>query len=299
MSSELRAPTFDDLSGLAALNASVDGGMNESQIRDRMKSPKGNFEENWRVVEDAGGRIVGGVFLWHPEPDAERVFVFAIADPREAQMYERLLDWGEERGRVLTKGLAGRTHTSAGSDNDVLADILRARGYELVRHFFTMEIDLDDDPPQPSWPEGIAVRTFRPGEERAIYDVDMEAFQDHWDFFPVPFDDWRDYFLGSDSFDPELWFVAEDGDQIAGTALCTGVRGPETGWVNVLAVRRPWRRRGLGRALLLHAFREFRRRRYGKVGLNVDGENLTGAVRLYEQAGMRVAHREDSYRKGL
>ncbi len=143
------------------------------------------------------------------------------------------------------------------------------------------------------------MRTFRPGEERAIYDVDMEAFQDHWDFFPVPFDDWRDYFIGSETFDPELWFVAEDGDEIAGTALCSSARGPETGWVNVLAVRRPWRRRGLGRALLLHAFREFRRRGYERVGLNVDGENLTGAVRLYEQAGMRVAHREDSYRRPL
>jgi mycothiol synthase len=298
MSSELRAPTTEDLPGLAALNATVADGMNETQIRDRMTSPKAHVAENWRVAED-DGRLVGGVFLWHPEPGAERVFVFAIADPREREMYERLLDWGEARGRELTEGIAGRTHTSAGSDNDVLAGVLRERGYELVRHFFTMEIGLHELPAEPSWPGGIGVRTFRPGEERAIYDVDMEAFQDHWDFFPVPFDDWRDYFLTSSSFDPELWFVAEDGDEIAGTALCTGVRGPETGWVNVLAVRRRWRRRGLATALLLHSFREFRRRGYSKVGLNVDGENLTGAVHLYEQVGMRVAHREDSYRRSL
>jgi mycothiol synthase len=299
MSSELRAPTLDDLPGLVALNASVANGMNEAQIRDRMKIPKSNVEGNWRVVEDADGRIAGGVFIWHPEPDAERVFVFAIADPRDRDLYERLLDWSEERGRALTEGLSGRTHTSAGSDNDVLAGVLRERGYELVRHFFTMKIELGADPAQPSWPEGIAVRTFRPGEEREIYDVDLEAFQDHWDFFPVPFDDWHDYFLGSETFDPELWFVAEDDEQIAGVALCSAARGPETGWVNVLAVRRPWRRRGVGRALLLHAFRDFRRRGYKEVGLNVDGENLTGAVRLYERAGMHVAHREDSYRRAL
>lgn len=299
MSSDLRAPTVDDLPALAALNASVADGMNESQIRDRMKSPKGRVAENWRVAEDAGGHIAGGVFLWHPEPEAERVFVYAIADPRECGMYERLLDWGEARGRELTAAVAGRTHTSAGSDNEVLADVLRERGYDFVRHFFTMEIDLGEEPDEPTWPDALTVRTYRPGEERAIYDVDMEAFQDHWDFFPVPFEDWSDYFVRSESFDPELWFVAEEDDEIAGTALCSSARGPETGWVNVLAVRRPWRRRGLGRALLLHSFQEFRRRGYGRVGLNVDGENLTGAVRLYEQAGMRVAHREDSYRKAL
>jgi mycothiol synthase len=162
-----------------------------------------------------------------------------------------------------------------------------------------MEINLAAEPPPPVWPEGISVRIFQPGEERAVYDVDMEAFQDHWDFFPVPFDDWREYFVGRSDFDPELWFLAMDGDEIAGTALCAGESRPNIGRVNVLAVRRPWRRRGLGKALLLHAFHELRRRGRPKADLNVDGENLTGAVRLYEHAGMHVARRDDSYRKEL
>jgi mycothiol synthase len=296
---ELRAPTLVDIPRLAELSASVPNGMNEGQIRDRLTSPRTNPEENWRVVEDAHGRIPGGAFLWHPTPDAERVFVFVIANPREPAMYERLLGWGEERGRSLTEGRSGRTHTSAGSENEVLAEVLRRRGYELVRHFFTMEIDLDAEPSEPVWPKGISVRTFQAGEERAVYDVDMEAFQDHWDFFPVPFEDWRDFFLEASDFDPRLWFLAMDGDEIAGTALCSSERIPGTGRVNVLAVRRPWRRRGVGTALLLHAFRELRARGRAKADLNVDGENLTGAVRLYEEAGMRVAHRDDSYRKDL
>jgi hypothetical protein len=115
----------------------------------------------------------------------------------------------------------------------------------------------------------------------------MEAFQDHWDFFPVPFEDWRQYFLDASDFDPEAWFLAVDGDEIAGTALCRSERRPGEGWVNV------------GTALLLHSFHELRRRGRTSVGLNVDGENLTGAVQLYERAGMHVAHREDSYRKEL
>ena len=240
--------------------------MNESQIRDRMKSPKGRVAENWRVADDAGGRIVGGVFLWHPEPGAERVFVYAIADPRDRAMYEHLLDWGEARGRELTAGLAGRTHTSAGSDNEALAGILRRRGYALVRHFFTMEVDLAEEPDAPAWPDGL--RCARSGRARS-------ARSTTWTWRPSRITGISSpcrsrtgatTSSGSESFDPELWFVAEEGDEIAGTALCSSARGPETGWVNVLAVRRPWRRRGLGRALLLHSFQEFRRRGYGRVG---------------------------------
>ena len=69
------------------------------------------------------------------------------------------------------------------------------------------------------------------------------------------------------------------------------------GWVDTLAVRRPWRRRGLGLALLLHSFRELRARGRERVGLGVDGENTTGAVRLYERAGMHVARRSDTYER--
>jgi mycothiol synthase len=273
--------------------------MTEVQIRDRLASPRSRTAENFRVAPGSDGRVTGWVGIWHPQPDAERVFAHVVALPGDGAMYERLLEWGEGRARELTEGLSGRIHSSAHSENDLLAGMLRARGYELVRHFFMMEIVLEQEPPPPVWPEGVSVRTFRPGEERAVYDVDMEAFEDHWDFFPVPFEEWREYFLASSDFDPELWFLAMDGEEIAGTALCNSERRPGTGWVNVLAVRRPWRRRGLGTALLLHSFRELHRRGRARAALNVDAENLTGAVRLYEQAGMYVAHRDDSYRKEL
>ena len=103
----------------------------------------------------------------------------------------------------------------------------------------------------------------------------------------------------SPRFDPTLWFVAEEGDEIAGVALCSWHQSgdPQFGWVNVLGVRRPWRKRGLGLALLLHAFAEFGRRGATRVGLGVDAENTTGAVRLYERAGMSVARRNDTYEK--
>ncbi len=91
--------------------------------------------------------------------------------------------------------------------------------------------------------------------------------------------------------------VAWDGDEIAGLSLCRSSEGgdPDLGWVDILAVRRPWRRRGLALALLLHSFHELRARGRPRVGLGVDAENLTGAVRLYERAGMAPTQQHDVY----
>jgi ribosomal protein S18 acetylase RimI-like enzyme len=104
-----------------------------------------------------------------------------------------------------------------------------------------------------------------------------------------------------EGFDPTLIFLAMDGDQIAGVSLCRphSQYDSELGWVRSLGVRRPWRKRGLGLALLRHSFNEFYRRGKRKVGLGVDSQNLTGALRIYENAGMHVAQAEDYYEKEL
>jgi mycothiol synthase len=101
-----------------------------------------------------------------------------------------------------------------------------------------------------------------------------------------------------EEFDPTLWFLAQDGEKIAG-ALLGRVREAERGWVDQVAVLRPWRKRGLGTALLRQAFEAFHRRGITRVGLGVDGQSLTGAQRLYEQVGMQVTMRIGHYEKEL
>ena len=162
-----------------------------------------------------------------------------------------------------------------------------------------MEAELAAEPPLPVWPEGINVRTYAPGDARAVYDANLDAFADHWDFVPLSYETWTELFLRSSDFDPTLWFIAEEQGAIAGCSLCTFERQPGTGHVNILGVRPQWRRRGLGLALLLHSLRELRARGRAKADLGVDAENTTGAVRLYERAGMHVARRMDSYEKAL
>jgi ribosomal protein S18 acetylase RimI-like enzyme len=116
----------------------------------------------------------------------------------------------------------------------------------------------------------------------------------------MPFEEWRHVFTSDPRFDPSLWFVVEAGPETAAIALCREHEGESgLGWINVLGVRKAWRRKGLGRALLLHCFQEFRRRGFHAAALGVDAESLTGANRLYESAGMHVVRRSDVYENAV
>jgi mycothiol synthase len=179
---------------------------------------------------------------------------------------------------------------------------LERRGFHLVRRSFHMGIDLEGHLVPPEWPSGIDVRTYdHERDELEVYECVQEAFEDHWDSHRYPLEEWRRFNFGAPRFDPELWWLAWAGRELAGVSLNAWhfSGDPRYGHVGVLAVRRPWRRRGLGLALLRHTFADFAARGANRVGLGVDGENLTGAVRLYARAGMSVVRRNDIYEKEL
>jgi mycothiol synthase len=303
VTAELRAPTFDDIPALGVffrgLREHYDiHGLTESELRDDFARPGERVDENYRIEVD-DGQVSGYAWLWCPEAQPDRVFVGIRALPRERAAYARLLDWAEERSLERAGSGSVRVQASTEQDDEPLQQELQGRGYELARHFFEMEIDLADEPPAPEWPEGLVARTFQPQDARAIYDADLEAFEDHWDPVDVTFEEWQAYFLASSEFDPELWFLVEDGAELAGFSLCSKRKGETASHLHVLGVRRPWRKRGLGTALLLHSFRELRKRGCETTRLNVDAENMTGALRIYERAGMHVAQRSDRYWKEL
>jgi GNAT superfamily N-acetyltransferase len=205
-----------------------------------------------------------------------------------------IFDWAEARALELGQ----RLFSGAWSSHESLLRELERRRFRLIRHSHRMEIDLGVPTPEPEWPEGVETRTFRPGDERVFYETERETFADTWEPIEETFEEWEHWMLQPPAFVPDLWFLALAGDEPAGFALCHPHSGnDELGWVRILGVRRPWRRRGLGRALLLHAFSELRQRGFRLAGLGVDAESLTGANRLYEQVGMRVSARFDIYEK--
>lgn len=198
-----------------------------------------------------------------------------------------LLDFVQQRAREKAAPEA-RMKVWAPEANAEWRALLEARGFHLEHYSFRMWIDLHGRLPAPEWPGGIAVRTFdRNADERRVYETHQEAFSEERDFAPYPFDDWV-HWSYREPFDPGVLWLAENDEELVGIALCRTERGGDesVGWISALGVRKPWRGRGLGRALLLHAFREFYTKGKRRVGLGVDGENAT-AIRLYERAGMK------------
>jgi ribosomal protein S18 acetylase RimI-like enzyme len=171
-------------------------------------------------------------------------------------------------------------------------------GYRPIRFSWRMEIQLDEAPPAPAWPQGIVLHPFdREQHAGTVFEAVEESFRDHWGHTPMRYEVWKEYHLGRESVDPSLWFIAWDGDQIAGTSLCRYRN--DIGWVCALGVRRPWRKRGLARALLLHSFAEFYKRGMKTIGLGVDAENPNGATKLYQSAGMKIGNEYVFYEKEL
>jgi ribosomal protein S18 acetylase RimI-like enzyme len=262
----------------------------EAQTRDWFHGLAGNGD--MRIVED-GGRPLGLVGLFFGP--LTRGWIVLDQSQETERAGPVLVELAEQLAREQE---ATRVQIGAFAENRAAIEHLRSAGFVPDRHFFTMQIELNGRLPAPQWPEGITCTTFEPSEARAFYDAMLDAFADDTDFQPLPFDEWKRRQLGAPEFDASLWFAARDGRQIAGVARCWRERWG-CGWVDVLGVRKPWRRRGLGLALLHHAFRVFHERGRTCVGLEVDTENPTDATRLYERAGMRIVAKDVMLAKDL
>lgn len=295
-----RPPVLADADAVAALlNRGADadgiGWVTAGEARGWWTAP-GVQPENFRVFELDGEQVAyADVEVAPSAPEKGWLDVRVPPEWRGTEVEEHVVAWGEERALQLRAGLL---RVFALPDEPLVGTLAR-RGYRRIRHQFEMEIRLTEEP-SPRWPAGIAVRPLAAGEELLAYAPSEEAFQDHWEHTPTPAEEWLHH-LTSEGHDPSLWFVALAGEEVAGVCLCRVRvrRGEEFGWCGTLGVRRPWRRLGLGLALLQHAFAEFRRRGLEQAGLGVDGENATGAVRLYERAGMHVVSRTETWERVL
>ena len=304
-----RAPTMDDAQGVLglinandiAVTGAIDADLNS--VIDEWKRPSVDLANDARVVIAPDGTIVGYEIVFHKGEDGK-----VITDGYSHPQYNgqgigtQLLRWAEGCAREYMVTLSPDVRVSLRAtiygDDAPSVSLFEAEGFHSIRQFWRMEIELAAPPPAPEWPAGVTLRTFITGQdERATYDAETEAFHDHWDFSPMPYEEWLLTRVEADDFDPTLWFLAVDGDQIAGVARCRFRIGH--GWVGSLSVRRPWRRKGVAMAILRHAFGEFYRRGERHVGLGVDSQNPTGATHLYERAGMHASRRFDTYEKEL
>jgi mycothiol synthase len=248
--------------------------------------------DSW-LIEDGGSLAAYGMLESHGK-NAE-LDGFVHPDRKGQGLGSWLLARGEERARE--RKLPHMMSWCLAPDQDARR-LHEQRGYTDVRRFYRMLIELEEPPPVPEWPDGFTVHTYTPADARAFHETLTKAFEDEWNFVPMPFEDWIERRVTAPSFDPTLWFIVREDGRIA-AVLRADPEVEGAGWVGALGVLKPWRKRGLGLALLRHAFAVFYERGQPRIALGVDAQNPTGATRLYERAGMRVSWEAVAFQRDL
>ncbi|HEY5520992.1 MAG TPA: GNAT family N-acetyltransferase [Candidatus Limnocylindrales bacterium] len=182
--------------------------------------------------------------------------------------------------------------------------LLRENRYQPVRWFFEMIRDLSAPIPEVPLPDSIEVRPVTMDSIRQIWKADTEAFKDHWGGFDDS-DAHLKAWMDGPNFDPTMWLIAWDGDEIA-AGVTNGISpeenealGTKRGWLHTVFTRRQWRKRGLANALIARSLVLIKERGMDFAVLGVDADNPSGALGLYERNGFKVLERSTAWRKPL
>lgn len=313
----LRAATLDDAPAVADLvnrcTRAEDGDTpaDTDSIRSGWQRPDFNLATDTRLVHTPDGDLVAFAGVSDRPPHVMTwSWVRVHPDYKGQGLGTELLAWTEARARESVAKAPPEARVVVRRElhpsNAEGQHLVTARGYERTRFYWRMSLDLDQPVPDPAWPDGITVRLFdREQDLLKLVQADKEAFSDHYGYVDLPtekaVEHFNHYIDTNPHVDTTLWFLAMDGDEIAGFSLCEPKlpEDPEMAYVGDLAVRRAWRRRGIALALLRHSFQAFQARGSKRASLHVDAASLTGATRLYEKAGMAVDREYHEYTKEL
>lgn len=309
-------PALTEFIATANLHDGVDWLPTESTLRDDLWRPTERFDPSTDVViAEVGVQMVGvAETSWRIRGDVvyHELGVTVRPEARRLGLGATLLERIEGRAREIAaaRGDAdgvGRVRVLGGHSEDQVSGPAELAGrFGYLPHTFgsLLRRPLDRPIAAAAMPEGFEIRPVTSEHHRAIWAADEEAFLDHHE---PPVRDEGDFeaLFAEPELDTALWVVAWAGDEVAGSVLTyiwasenerLGVR---RGWLESVSVRRPWRGRGLARALVTRSLERLRARGMDEAVLGVHGDNPTGALALYEKTGFETYRRWTRWRKPL
>lgn len=259
------------------------------------------------IVAEVDGQMVGhGRVWWSKLSDTGAIIYahYATLDPdwRGRGIAAPMHNWLEDRAYRIAENHHPETEKWLGSEyaesQTFTKTLFEMRDFEPVRYAYEMRRDLSKPMPDAPMPAGLEIRPVEASHYRKIFDAKNEAFRDHWGHIEKTEEDYRrmvkqieDELPGNQ---PHLWMVAWEGDKVAGMVL-NGIfheenkaLGVKYGWTEPICVRRPWRKRGLARALIRESMEMLIEKGLAHAALGVDVENSNGALNLYTSCGFKT-----------
>ncbi len=274
-----------------------------------------NPQKDIILCEIDGKLVSAGKVSWAVETDGKYLYpVSNMTHPDwlKSEIATAVQNWVEKRARQIAAEhpadapkffeiWVSKTETEK-------IEMITATGFEVERYFYDMTCDLSEPIEVTPMPEGLEVKLVTPENYRKLWDASVEAFHDHWGDTEYTEEDFQRFLKRikeSPVYDPEMWMVGWEGEEIAGMVLNkifaeeNKALGIQRGYTDPICVRRPWRKRGLASALISRSLVLLKEKGMAVAALGVDTENPSGALGLYQRHGFRPAQEFRVYRKPL
>jgi GNAT superfamily N-acetyltransferase len=292
----------------------IDVVMSEDDARRDLDKPSNMDPFRDILIAEVEGEVIGySSTSWRQKLSNTRIYVHyphLLPSWRGKGIREAMLHYCErhivERACRHPKNQTKYFEIFANSQPNDWKSILECEGY--VPSWYVLELvrpNLEDIPDFPL-PKGIEVRPVLPEHYRNVWEAAKEALHDENSYVEERNDD-RAYKrqLESRVFSPQLWQIAWDGDEVVG-----GVHnyvdedenkafGRKWGHTEKIFVRRPWRNRGIAKALIARSLRVVRDLGMEAATLDVDSDNPSGAYNLYESLGYERKEEFTFFRKSI
>lgn len=289
----------------------LDNWVSVTELRQEFLAPDVDKEHDIRLWEDADSKLIGFGQLSIPE-SGEIIdgFLTLKVHPtvRGEGIEQEIIAWAQRRMRLVgtKRAVNVKLLSCERAEKTERIAILESCGFTVNRYFFRMERSLTEAFPKPELPAEFTLHSplspqfsGKVGQRRfleAWVEMFNQTFIDHWNHHELTVEQ-AEHEISDPNYRPDMDLVAIDPD---GTfaAFCDCFihpeenehKGSKEGWIGGLGTRRGFRKRGLGRAMLLSGMQRLQAVGMDKALLAVDAENPSGATRLYESVGFRKVH---------